>query len=87
VNAMYNNSWIADPRDAAYNTQGRPIARAPLGNAGTHIGQEADLYFTYKRSGWTMGAGYGHFFPGEFIRKTTPGASPQYAYVFQSYTF
>jgi hypothetical protein len=87
VNLMYNNSWLADPRDAAYNAQGRPIARSATGTAGTHIGQELDLYFTYKRSAWTTGAGYGHLFPGEFIQRTTPGRSPAYAYIFQTYSF
>jgi hypothetical protein len=87
VMAMYNNSWLADARDAVYNAQGRAIASAPAGNAGTHIGQEADLYFMYKKSGWSMGAGFGHLFAGEFIRNATPGESPQFAYVFQSYTF
>lgn len=84
---MYNNSWLADPRDAVYSAQGRPIARSVSGTAGTHIGQEADLYFTYKKSGWTMGAGIGHLFPGEFVRKAAPGASSQLAYIFQSYSF
>jgi hypothetical protein len=87
VMAMYNNSWLAHPRDAVYNSQGRAVARSPLGVAGTHIGQEIDLYFAYKKSGWTMGAGIGHLFAGEFIRKATPGISPQLAYVFQSYSF
>lgn len=84
---MYNNSWLADPRDAAYNAQGRAIARSASGTAGTHIGQEADLYFIYKRSGWITGAGYGHFFAGDFIRNTTPGRSPRFAYISQTYTF
>jgi Alginate export len=87
LNLMYNNSWLADARDGAYNSGGRPIARSASGTAGTHIGQEADLFLTYKRSGWQFGAGYGHFFNGEFIRRTTPGVSPRYAYVFQSYSF
>jgi hypothetical protein len=87
VNAMYNNSWLADSRDAVYNSQGRPVARSASGTAGSHIGQEADLFVTYKKSGWTMGAGYGYFFSGEFIRRTTRGVDPQYAYVYQSYSF
>ena len=87
VNLMYNNSWLADRRDALYNSQGRAIARSADGSAGSHIGQELDLFFTYKRSGWTTGAGYGHLFPGEFVERATPGHSPSYAYVFQSYSF
>ena len=87
VLAMYNNSWLYDRHDAVYNSQGRAVARSPLGTAGSHIGQEADIYFTYKKGGWTTGAGYGHLFPGEFLKKATPGVSSQYAYVFQSYSF
>ena len=87
VNVMYNNSWLADPRDAVYNTAGRAIARSTTGFDGRHIGQEADLFVTYKKSGWTTGAGYGYFFSGEFIRRTTPAIDPQYMYVYQSYSF
>ena len=46
VNLMYNNSWLADRRDALYNSQGRAIARSADGSAGSHIGQELDLFFT-----------------------------------------
>jgi hypothetical protein len=87
LNGMYNNSWLADPRDAVYNSQGRAVARSVSGTAGRHVGQEADLFVTYKKSGWTMGAGYGYFFSGEFIRRTTRDVEPQYAYVYQSYSF
>jgi Alginate export len=87
LNFMYNNTWLADRRDALYNLQGRPLARSASGTAGSHIGQEADIFGAYKRSGLTLGAGYGYFFIGEFVRRTTPGVSPHYAYVFQSYTF
>jgi hypothetical protein len=86
VNAMYNNSWLADPRDAVYNSQGRAVARSATGKDGSHIGQEADLFVTYKRSGWTSGAGYGYFFSGEMLRRTT-STNPQYMYVYQSYSF
>jgi hypothetical protein len=87
VNFMYNNSWLADRRDALYNLQGRPLARSAAGTAGSHIGQEADVYGQYRRSGWSFGAGYGYLLAGEFVRNMTPGASPIYAYVFQSYAF
>jgi hypothetical protein len=87
LNFMYNNTWLADRRDALYNLQGRPIARSASGIAGSHIGQEADVFGAFKRSGLTIGGGYGYFFIGEFVRRTTPAVSPHYAYVFQSYTF
>ena len=85
--AMYNNSWLASSRDAAYNAQGAVISRSVSGSAGTHIGQEADLYMTWKNNGLTVGAGVGQFFAGGFIKQTTPGINPQLLYVFQTYSF
>jgi hypothetical protein len=38
--------------------------------------------FKYKH--FTLGAGYGYFFAGPFIQKTTPGVGPTYLYVFHS---
>lgn len=87
LNFMYNNTWLADRRDALYNLQGRAIARSASGTAGSHVGQEIDAFGAYKRSGFSIGAGYGYFFAGEFVRRTTPAVTPHYAYVFQSYTF
>ena len=51
-----------------------------------HVGQEADVYGTYRYKHFTLGAGYGHFFSGEFIRKTTPGLGPTYLYIFHTYS-
>src|SRR5204862_1922364 len=51
LNAMYNNSWLADVHDGVYNSSGRAISRSATGTAGSHIGQEADLYFVFKHSG------------------------------------
>lgn len=86
LNFMYDNYWLVNLKDALYNGSGRVIARSPTGTAGRHVGQEADLYVTYKYKHFTAGAGYGHFFAGEFIRGTTPGAGPTYFYVFHSYS-
>ena len=57
------------------------------GNAGRHVGQEADLFATYKFHQFLFGAGGGYLFKGEFIHNTTPGAGPGYMYVFQTYSF
>ena len=53
---------------------------------GTDAFQETDVFGTYKRGHFTFGAGFGHFFSGEFIQKTTPGAGPAYLYVFHTYS-
>jgi hypothetical protein len=86
LNLIYDNYWLSSSRDALYNGSGRAIARSATGNDGRHVGQEADVFGTYKYKHFTFGAGYGHFFPGQFIRKTTPGVGPTYLYVFHSYS-
>jgi alginate export protein len=86
LNFMYNNWWLASPRDTIYNGSGAPIVPAKT-TAGRHVGQEADSFATYQVSGWTFGAGFAHIFAGEFLRNTTPGVNTRYLYVFQSYSF
>ena len=82
---MYTHAWLASARDSLYNGSGKAIVRSANGTAGRHVGQEADLFLTFKHRHFQWGAGYGYFFPGAFIQKTTPGASPSYVYVFQTY--
>jgi hypothetical protein len=87
VNVMYDELWLASPRDALYNSSGKAIARSADGSAGRHIGREADVFVTWKHRHFLFGAGYGYMFAGQFLRKTTPGANPSYAYVFHTYSF
>jgi hypothetical protein len=87
LSAMYNDSWLAEATDAAYNLQGRPISRAPAGDAGTHLGREADLFASYRRGPVVLGAGFGYFFTGRFLDQTTPGLNQRLFYVFQTYSF
>jgi hypothetical protein len=86
VNLMYDSWWLASTRDALYNTSGRAIARSVSGTAGRHVGQEVDLFATYKFQRFTFGGGYGRLFKGDFIRGTTPGVEPTYVYVFHTYS-
>jgi hypothetical protein len=87
ISAMYNNWWLASLTDALYNSSGGSIVRSAKGAAGTHVGQEADVFGTYQASGWTFGAGMAHVFAGGFLRAATPGVNTNYLFVFQSYTF
>jgi hypothetical protein len=87
LSVMYNNWWLASPSDALYNSSGAAIVRSAKGTAGTHVGQETDVFGTYQASGWTFGAGVAHVFAGEFVRATTPGVNTNYLFVFQSYSF
>jgi hypothetical protein len=86
LNFMYDQDWLASARDGLYNSSGKIVAQSLSGAAGTHVGQEADLFGTYKYHHFTFGAGYGYFAPGRFLQKTTPGISPTYVYVFHTYT-
>lgn len=86
VNVMYDSSWLANLKEGIYNGAGKLIARSATGTAGRHVGQEADVFGTYKYNHFTFGAGYGHFFAGRFIRNATPGIGPTYLYVFHSYS-
>lgn len=87
VNVMLDASWLADPRQPLYNGQGRPIAQSATGRDGTHIGREVDVYATVSASGFQFGAGFAQFFPGEFLKRTTPGLGTRLVYVFQGYSF
>jgi hypothetical protein len=86
LNFMYNSFWLADARDSLYNGSGKAIARSATGTAGRFVGQEADLFATYKYRHFTLGAGYGHLFTGGFLQKTTPGVGPTYLYIFHTYS-
>jgi hypothetical protein len=84
---MYTNDWLFSASDALYNSQGASIAISKKGTAGTHVGQELDSFLTYKRGAHLFGAGFGHFFGGEFITNTAPPhVNPRYFYVFQQYS-
>lgn len=87
LNVMYDDNWLFSPSDALYNSQGSSISISKKGIAGTHVGQELDSYLTYTHGAHLLGAGFGHFFKGEFIARTTPNINPRYFYVFQQYSF
>ena len=88
ANFMYDSIWLASARDWLYNGAGAKIGKnSPNGTAGSHVGEETDLFFTYKYKHLLFGAGAGYLVKGEFIMKTTPGVSPMYSYVFSTYSF
>jgi hypothetical protein len=86
LNVMYSGYRLASPCDALYSGAGKSIAKSAACSAGSDVGREADVFAVYKYKRFQIGAGYGHFFSGEFIRKTTPGVGPSYVYIFHSYS-
>jgi len=87
LNFQYSSFWLANIHDALYNSSGKAMAQSMSGAAGRHVGEETDLFATYRRGHWLFGAGYGYLFKGEFVRNTTPGANTNYAYLFHTYSF
>jgi len=83
----YNNWYLASATDALYDTAPSIIARDPTGKSGTHVGQEVDLQMSYRLSRQLeIGAGIAHLFPGEFLRRTTPGHAYTYPYFMLAYS-
>ncbi len=87
ANFMYDSIWLASLRDSLYNGGGKAIVRSANGSAGRHVGEETDLFFTYKYKHLLFGAGAGYLIKGVFIMKTTPGVNPIYSYFFSTYGF
>jgi hypothetical protein len=84
-NVMYTQESLFSPSDALYNSAGSKISISSRGIAGTDVGQELDSFMTFKIGSHTFLAGFGHFFKGEFVNRTTPGINPRYFYVAQQY--
>jgi hypothetical protein len=87
LNMMYDDDWLFSATDSLYNSSGSSISISKKGTAGTHVGQELDSFATLKYGAHTFGAGFGHFFEGQFVEQTTSHINPRYMYVFQQYTF
>jgi hypothetical protein len=84
----YNDWYLASRFDSMYNAAGTALFKSANGAAGSHIGQELDFIAT-----WTLfkplqaGAGFGHIFPGNFLKNVTPGNSYNFPYVMFTYKF
>lgn len=87
LNLMYTDHWLDSAYDSLYNSAGSVIATSKNGAAGTRVGQELDAFVTYKHGAHLFGAGFGHFFKGQFVEQTTRDINPRYFYVFQQYSF
>ena len=83
----FHTFWTASQSDHLYNAGGGILVRSPEGGSSSDfVGRELDGTFLYKlRSNITFGAGYGYFFPGTFVKQSTPGASTSFPYVFLNY--
>jgi hypothetical protein len=87
LNVMYDSYWLASAADALYSGSGAVVFRPGDTSAGHHVGQEADVFATWKLGHCLFGGGYGYCFNGGVVQKWTPNAAPGYAYVFTTYSF
>ena len=88
TSAIFHDWYLADPHDALYNAASTAIERNPAGVLATHVGEELDgqasvaLYSTMQ-----VAFGFGHIFPGEFLKVSTPGKSYNFPYLMYTYAF
>jgi len=88
VNLEFNDWYLASRFDALYNVAGAPVFRSANGTAGTHVGEELDFIATWAiLKPLQAGAGFGHIFPGQFLKNVTPGNAYNFPYVMFTYKF
>lgn len=79
---QFHNFWLANRRDALYNSVGAPIRRDPTGQAGRDVGRELDL-FTNIHLGMhqDMLIGYSILWQGSFLERTGHTGNPELFYL------
>jgi hypothetical protein len=88
LTGFYHNWWLDSKTDALYAASGAAVVKVAAGTAGRHVGQEADVQMTYNLNAVTsFGAGYANIFPGEFLKKATPGKQYRLPYLMFTYSF
>jgi hypothetical protein len=88
VRPAYHNYWLATGTDALYAANSLPLTRRTDGSAGRRVGQEVDLTMLYQVNKHAqVSAGFARLFPGEFLKKTSPGHAYQYPYLMIGYLF
>jgi hypothetical protein len=67
--------------DAWYTTGLKPYRRASTGQSGSALGEELDLRVVWNVSAHLeLMAGFGHFFPGQFVSNTGPAAAANWLF-------
>ena len=88
LTGSYHTWWLAQARDALYNSAGAVVTRSLDGAAGRYVGQEVDAQATYTYSPQLqISGGYAYVIPGEFLEATTPGHAYRYGYLMITYVF
>ena len=88
ASGTFHSWWLASIHDALYNAAGAAIARVANGAVGSHVGEELDGQAMYAVNKLVqVGVGFGHIFPGEFLKRATPGKAYNFPFLMAGYTF
>lgn len=81
--------WLVTRNDGLYNASGTLTVPAPPGGArSAYVGNELDVLAAFAPNKTvTLGAGFGHLFPGRFLKEASPGSGTSFPYAFVTYAF
>jgi hypothetical protein len=76
VSLDYHLFSLAEEADNWYRASGHVFRSTPTGNSETDLGREIDLAaYTMVKEKIRVEAGYGHFFPGDYVKVNFPAAT------------
>ncbi len=76
VSLDYHRFSLAEKADHWYRASGNVFMSTPTGNSETDLGQEINLVaYTMLKEKLRLEAGYGHFFPGNYVKVNFPAAT------------
>jgi hypothetical protein len=87
VRIDYHSFWLASRADNLYSSGGSVLVRTPeAGTRANHVGQEVDVISGFEITDYLdLGAGFGHLFPGGYLRENSTGLGASYIYAFVTY--
>ena len=87
VNLDYHSFGLASRRDGLYNASGTLTVLNPTAKE-SHVGDELDLQVSCRiNAAASLGFGYGHLFPGAYLKESTRGSGVRFPYAFWEYRF
>lgn len=86
----FHGFWLASTNDVWYRSNGaavRPLTAAGQ-SASSFVGTELDFVLGWKiNSHLSLGAGYCHFFAGDYVAATGPSDAANFGYVTATVSF
>jgi hypothetical protein len=84
----FHHFALARPTDAWYTTGLKLYRRDPTGQSGSALGEELDVRIVWSASAHLeVMAGFGHFFPGDFVSNTGPASSAHWTFAQMIYSW